>query len=298
VINLEYFWCGVFGGFIRIGLGLWKLKQTGIFQGKSVKWALKELWSNQLETVLTLCMVLVGGLLASGIVGPVTVWLRPSLIASGIAGEGPLAAVLIGLCTPGYCSKLSSLFPETKIPRSQPKPQPRQGKSAPSTTPTNVTFSLSLRRAVLDDIEEMQKISAEAYKSAYGEDGGGVPKVASEDYRPRVNRGEVWLIESIGHLSGLMVLLQRNESLMIHSIAVRPSEWRRKLGSFLIMHACSLAADKRLKEVCIFTSVRIERNIAFCRSHGFSEVGHREHPDHPGELVVDLSKQIRLENAI
>src|SRR3546814_7172605 len=54
----------------------------------------------------------------------------------------------------------------------------------------------AVRQALPTDADVVQAISAGAYASAYLPVIGAVPKPASEDYRPRIDRGEVWLLEA------------------------------------------------------------------------------------------------------
>ena len=55
--------------------------------------------------------------------------------------------------------------------------------------------AISFRRAARADLSAVQEISKAAYVPAYLEAIGAVPKPALEDYGPRIERGEVWLLE-------------------------------------------------------------------------------------------------------
>src|SRR5215471_13118764 len=52
-----------------------------------------------------------------------------------------------------------------------------------------------IRRADARDTETVRRISADAYISAYMAVLGTIPKPAIEDYGPRVERGQVWILE-------------------------------------------------------------------------------------------------------
>jgi hypothetical protein len=52
-----------------------------------------------------------------------------------------------------------------------------------------------VRRADQSDLAVVQRISADAYIAAYVPMLGYIPLPAEEDYRPRIERGEVWLLE-------------------------------------------------------------------------------------------------------
>ena len=62
--------------------------------------------------------------------------------------------------------------------------------------------SSSVRRAVLADLPLVQQISADAYISAYMPVLGYIPKPAEEDYGPRIDRREVWILECNGSAVG------------------------------------------------------------------------------------------------
>jgi hypothetical protein len=80
----------------------------------------------------------------------------------------------------------------------------------------------TIRLAEPSDTATVQRISADAYIPAYLSVIGAVPKPASEDYGPRITRGEVWLLENDGDASGLIVLEPRGDHLLIYSVAVDP----------------------------------------------------------------------------
>ena len=53
-------------------------------------------------------------------------------------------------------------------------------------------------RADPRDADTVQRISADAYIPAYMTVLGTIPKPATEDYSPRIERGEVWILEIEG----------------------------------------------------------------------------------------------------
>ena len=64
---------------------------------------------------------------------------------------------------------------------------------------------MNVRRADLSDLGAVQRINADAYTQAYQTICGFVPKPAFEDYRPRIDRGEVWILERDGQPIGIAV---------------------------------------------------------------------------------------------
>jgi ribosomal protein S18 acetylase RimI-like enzyme len=151
--------------------------------------------------------------------------------------------------------------------------------------------SMTIRRAGLSDLDAVQRISADAYIPAYQAICGFIPKPAIEDYRPRVERGEAWLLEANGAPVAVAILDERPDHLMVYSIAVIPEAQQKGLGRSLLRFADERAAAIGGSEVRLYTNARMERNIALYRSHGFTEVGKRPHPSRPGDILIDMIKK-------
>jgi len=152
--------------------------------------------------------------------------------------------------------------------------------------------STAIRQAHLADAELVQQISAEAYLPAYLSTIGAVPKPASEDYRPRVERGEVWLLEKSGTACGVLVIETNPDHLQIYSVAVSPEQQGNGYGRDLLRFAEEQARSIGLKTVRLFTNQRMERNVALYRRCGFVETGKRPHPSRPGETLLDMEKRL------
>jgi ribosomal protein S18 acetylase RimI-like enzyme len=126
---------------------------------------------------------------------------------------------------------------------------------------------------------------------------GYVPLPAEEDYSPRIARHEVWIIEKDDIAVGVAVLEGSPDHLLVHSIAVRPTEQRRGFGNALLDFADRRAAELGVPEVRLFTNSRMQRNIALYRRHGYTEVGVRPHPNRSGQMVVDMVRPVRSKRA-
>src|SRR5436305_10241856 len=136
-------------------------------------------------------------------------------------------------------------------------------------------MTATIRPAELRDAEAVQRISAGAYIPAYQAVIGAVPKPASEDYRPRIARGEVWLLESAGATSGVLVLKRKADHMLVYSVAVEPNAQRRGFGKMLLTFADARAIELGLCEVRLYTNVRMEANVRLYRNCGFREIGRR-----------------------
>ena len=154
-------------------------------------------------------------------------------------------------------------------------------------------MTATIRRAEPADAPIVQEISAAAYVPAYQAVIGAVPKPACEDYRPRIARGEVWLIERDGAASGVLVLEPKADHLLVYSVAVRPSAQRRGFARLLLDFAGTRATELGLREVRLYTNVRMEANVRLYRSCGFHDVATRPHPSRAGEFLLDMAKVVR-----
>ena len=91
---------------------------------------------------------------------------------------------------------------------------------------------------------------------------------------------------------GLAVLEERAEHLLVYSIAVKPTEQRQGYGRALLDFADQRAAAIGVEEIRLYTNVRMERNIALYRRHGYIEVGTHLHPSRAGEVLVDMVRSL------
>ena len=90
-----------------------------------------------------------------------------------------------------------------------------------------------MRQAGLDDLAAIVALTTAAY-APYTPIFGGPPVPVTEDYTPRIERGEVWLLEEAETLAGLIVLERHSDHAMIFSVAVAPAFQGRKLGIRLL----------------------------------------------------------------
>ena len=159
-----------------------------------------------------------------------------------------------------------------------------------------MSASTTIRIAHSFDALVVQDISVEAYIPAYQAVIGAAPKPAHEDYTDRIERGEVWILDSEDGPSGVVVLEPTADYLLIYSIAVRPQHQGRGYGKLLLAFAEQQATVSGLPEMRLYTNRRMEQNLGFYRNFGYSETGTRPHPHRSGEVVVDMVKPLRQVN--
>jgi len=152
--------------------------------------------------------------------------------------------------------------------------------------------TVKFRRADTVDKEVVQRISADAYVPAYMAVLGTIPKPATEDYGPRIEKGEVWVLEVEDEPTGIAVLEERPDHLLVYSIAVKPDAQRKGYGIALLNFADQQAIGLGLREVRLYTNERMEANLPLYRRHGFVEVSKRPHPSRPGQVLVDMIRRL------
>src|SRR5882762_6885843 len=130
-----------------------------------------------------------------------------------------------------------------------------------------------MRRASFDDVDTVQRISADAYIPAYMAVLGAVPKPAIENYAPYIEKGEVWILQVEGEPIAIAVLKENDDHLLIYSVAVKPDAQRKGDGRALLDLADQRAIELGLHEVRLYTNERMERNLTLYGRHGFVQVG-------------------------
>lgn len=153
---------------------------------------------------------------------------------------------------------------------------------------TETRFRLALPHEALI----VKEISAAAYIPAYMEILGAAPKPAFEDYRPRISAEQVWLGATDGEISGLVVLENHRQYIMIYSIAVSPAFQGRGIGKSLLRFAERYASQCGICELRLYTNMRMTKNIALYNDCGFEECGRRPHPSRKGEILIDMKKSV------
>ncbi|TIT04087.1 N-acetyltransferase [Mesorhizobium sp.] len=148
-----------------------------------------------------------------------------------------------------------------------------------------------MRLARSDDLGDVLSLTEAAY-APYTALLGAPPIPVTEDYAPRIERGEVWLLEGGGEPAGLLVLERHPDHSMIFSVAVAPAFQGKGHGIALLNHADEQTQLWGLPEVRLYTNAKMERNIALYKEYGFHETGRRPNPYRPGWTIVDMAKTV------
>ncbi|MGI4977715.1 MAG: GNAT family N-acetyltransferase [Janthinobacterium lividum] len=147
------------------------------------------------------------------------------------------------------------------------------------------------RLAVVDDLEVVQALSEAAY-APYTALLGYPPLPATEDYRPRIQDGQVHLAEVAGTVVGLLVLERHLVHAMIYSVAVMSDRQGEGHGLALLRLAEEEARSWGVFELRLYTNALMERNIGLYAAIGFRETGRRPHPKRSSFTIVDMSRPL------
>lgn len=150
---------------------------------------------------------------------------------------------------------------------------------------------MTMRPASLDDLETIVTLTSAAFRP-YTELFGAPPVPVTEDYAPRIERGEVWLRDIDGETAGLVVVEQHSDHLMLFSIAVSPAFQGAGHGLSMLQWVEGKARERAVPKIRLYTNARMERNIALYGAFGFQETGRRPNPYRPGWTLVDMVKEI------
>lgn len=146
-----------------------------------------------------------------------------------------------------------------------------------------------MRLAGSEDLAAIVSLTEAAY-APYSAILDAPPIPVTEDYAPRIERGEVWLLESGGELAGVLTLERHEDHAMIFSVAVSPAFQGKGFGIKLLNHADQQTRLWGLPEIRLYTNAKMERNIALYLAYGYRETGRRPNPYRPGWVLVDMAK--------
>jgi ribosomal protein S18 acetylase RimI-like enzyme len=150
---------------------------------------------------------------------------------------------------------------------------------------------VKLRQAEPGDLATVNEITRLAYQH-YIPVLGGEPWPMLVEYAPRINVGEVWLLEDAAGPAALIALEDHGDHLHIFSVAVLPEHQSKGIGQALLAFAETKAREADRPALTLCTNEKMERNIGIYRRFGFTEVGRRANPMHAGWTLVDMEKTL------
>ena len=130
---------------------------------------------------------------------------------------------------------------------------------------------LQLRPASVADAARMQRIAAEAYAPYLDRMGGQRPAPMDEDYAAAVADHEAWVVEADGEVVGFLVLVGREDAMLLDNVAVSPSHQGLGAGRALLALAVVRARADGLARITLYTNEEMVENLALYDRIGYAE---------------------------
>jgi GNAT superfamily N-acetyltransferase len=135
--------------------------------------------------------------------------------------------------------------------------------------------AMEIRPANLTDVPAMKRIVADAYRK-YIERIGKPPAPMLDDYAMRVRSHMAWVAEVCGTVAGLIVLLPKEEHLLLANVAVDPGHQGLGVGRALLRFAEEEAIRQGYAELRLYTHQKMIENSAMYLALGWVETGRGE----------------------
>ena len=130
------------------------------------------------------------------------------------------------------------------------------------------------RPAAASDAAGISECVRAAY-SHYIERIGTAPGPMLDDYAQVVRDHRAWVIDDGGRVVGVLVLMDKEDGLLLDNVAVLPECQGEGIGRRLIEHAESEARRLGHRHLDLYTHERMTENIAMYGRIGYEEVERR-----------------------
>ena len=130
------------------------------------------------------------------------------------------------------------------------------------------------RPAIAADAAGISECVRAAY-THYIERIGQKPGPMLDDYAQVVRDHRVYVIDDGGEVVGVLVLMDKEDSLLLDNVAVSPARQGEGIGRRLIEHAESEARRLGHRHLDLYTHERMTENIAMYSRIGYEEVERR-----------------------
>jgi len=102
---------------------------------------------------------------------------------------------------------------------------------------------------------------------------GAMPLPMEVDYRAMIDEDEVWIAGPADNPFACLVLKPEPDHMLIWSIAIDPERQGNGFGRGLLQFAIQRAIELDLREVRLFTNVKMHENLKWYARYGFRETG-------------------------
>ena len=130
------------------------------------------------------------------------------------------------------------------------------------------------RPAAASDAAGISECVRAAY-SHYIERIGTAPGPMLDDYAQVVRDHRAWVIDDGGRVVGVLVLMDKEDGLLLDNVAVLPERQGEGIGRRLIEHAESEVRRLGHRHLDLYTHERMTENIAMYDRIGYEEVERR-----------------------
>jgi ribosomal protein S18 acetylase RimI-like enzyme len=115
------------------------------------------------------------------------------------------------------------------------------------------------------------------------------PGPMDDDYDAAVRDGRAWVADDGGAIAGLLVLKAHADHLLIENVAVEPARQGQGIGRALLAFAEERARELGLRELRLYTHVKMTENQALYARLGYRE---DERRSEQGLARVFMSKRL------
>lgn len=128
----------------------------------------------------------------------------------------------------------------------------------------------TFRLATPADLDAVVAITDAAY-AHYVPRLGRKPQPMTTDYAPMIAAEQVWLLDIDAQPAGLIILVDKDDHLLIYSVALRPEAQGRGLGRLLLNFAEQQTRAAGYNLVRLYTNSLMTENIARYTHIGYIE---------------------------
>lgn len=146
----------------------------------------------------------------------------------------------------------------------------------------------ALSRATPADAQGLANLARRSYE-VYLPIIHAIPAPISADYGALARNHEVWILRSGAAIAASLVLIRREDHLLIESIAVDPDHQGKGYGRQLLEWAGERAEASGLSELRLYTNVLMTNNRDWYRRAGYLEMHEEQRGD---KRIVHMRRQL------
>jgi GNAT superfamily N-acetyltransferase len=132
-----------------------------------------------------------------------------------------------------------------------------------------------IRKAHAEEADAVREVVCAAYQH-YVPVIGRQPAPMLDDYVARIAANQVWVLEDVRGLAGVLVLEDGPDSFLLDNIAVSPDRQGQGFGGRLLDWAEAEAVRCGWNAVTLYTNALMVQNIAIYGGRGYVETGRRK----------------------